>query len=73
MFPFECGECKKTFRKENLLKIHQLTHQVESSNETSQESSSKRIKKKKLDNNTMDKVVLEEPLVITDNGKYIFL
>lgn len=53
--------------------MHQLTHKDESTNNSTQESSSKRIRKKTLDSNTMDKVVLEEPLVITDNGKYILL
>lgn len=69
--PFACQLCDKTFRTTGHQKAHMLSHNKENGGTTEERVSRRKVVRQKPTLPVLPEVALQEPIIITNNGKYL--
>lgn len=69
--PFACQLCDKTFRTTGHQKTHMLSHTKESSGTSGERVTKRKLVRQKPTLPVLPEVALQEPIIITNNGKYL--
>lgn len=69
--PFACQLCDKTFRTTGHQKTHMLSHTKESSGTSGERVVKRKLARQKPALPVLPEVALQEPIIITNNGKYL--
>ena len=69
--PFACQLCDKTFRTTGHQKAHMLSHTKENGGTTEERVSRRKVVRQKPTLPVLPEVALQEPIIITNNGKYL--
>jgi hypothetical protein len=67
--PFACQLCDKTFRTTGHQKTHMLSHTKESSGTSGERVAKRKLVRQKPALPALPEVALQEPIIITNNGK----
>jgi hypothetical protein len=68
--PFSCEICGKSFRTTGHQKTHRLSHDKELNGSSEEKSVKRKQARQKLPLPNLPEVALQEPIFITNNGKY---